>query len=238
MFADRAEVHEKRTGPRGAKRRSPWRLAGALTASALLAGAAQMAFPAGAAAGQGVVSGVRDHHPAWSATTTTSALGAATTTTLPEPYPKDLGPQIHDTCGGGAWDIAPGAPTSFHPDLNAAYLWQGAGGGWTLDVTHQDARDQKIFSGSITAISGTFTGVTSAGLGDDIVYVSTNKRTIYFRFVNFGLVDGLGFTTHCASGFVVKVRMGGQAVPPLHDFLGAGGYHPRAVPIRVTRAKS
>jgi hypothetical protein len=237
VLAEGAEAHDKRTGPRVAKRPSPWRLAGALTALAAMAGAVQVAFPAGAAAGQGVASRARDPRPIWVSATTSSVPGA-TTTTLGQPYPKNLGPQVPDNCGGGTWDIAPGTPISFHPELDAAYLWQGGGGGWTLDVTHTDARQQKVFSGSITAVSGTFVGVTSAGFGNDIVYLSADKRIIYFRFVNFGVVDGLGFTTHCTSGFVVKVLVGGRAVPPRHEFLGADGHHPQAVPVRVSRKKS
>ncbi|HET9059808.1 MAG TPA: hypothetical protein VFN61_07790, partial [Acidimicrobiales bacterium] len=230
MFAEGAEVHVKRTGLRAAKRTPSWRLAGAVAATVAVAGALQVALPAGAAAGQGVT--LRAHpRPEW--VTTTSSPPGATTTTVPTP--RDLGPEVPDSCRPGTWDIAPGTPSSFHTGTNAAYLWQGTAGGWTLDVTHADARSRAPFFGSITADSGTFVGVTSAGLGNDIVYLSADKRIIYFRFVNFGQLDGLGFTTHCTNSFVVRVRMGASAVPPRHEFLGADGYHPLSLPVKVSR---
>jgi hypothetical protein len=154
---------------------------------------------------------------------------------MPVPTPPAAAPE--DTCVPGTWQSAQGAPAAYLPGLNAAYLWHDADGGWALRVTHPSDRAKAVFSGSLSTTTGQFVQVAaSPGTGNDIVYLSADRRTVYFRFVNFGLLDGLDFATHCARALVLRVHLGAADLPPEHIFVGANGTHPPRDPFKVARS--
>jgi hypothetical protein len=172
--------------------------------------------------------------------TSTTTTAAAVTTTVPFPLPQPPPPVAEDTCVKGAW--APetlGRPTSFQAGSNGAYLWHDPDGGWALRVTHSGPRVRVVFSGSLYSASGQFIDVTTvASGGNDIVYETANKRTVYFRFVDDGWVDGLNFGTECAKAFTVNIHEGGKLESPSAVFLGSGLVNPLGNPFRVERGRA
>lgn len=193
---------------------------------------AVLSVPFGGATAAWAHSNYAGRHRAPHAPGVPAPLSAAT---MPAPSPPAPAPE--DTCVPGAWTSAQGAPPYYVAGDNAAYLWHDADGGWALRVTHAGARAKAVFSGALTATTGQFVYANAApGTGNDIVYLSANRRTVYFRFVNFGLLDGLDFATHCTRGIVVHLRLGPVNLPAGHIFVGASGAHPPADPFRVTRS--
>ena len=75
------------------------------------------------------------------------------------------------------------------------------------------------------------------GGGNDIVVVGAAKRTILFRFVNYGLVDGLDFATRCSKAFTVKLYIEGQLASTGSVHLGQGLGNPTSNPFKVERGR-
>jgi hypothetical protein len=138
----------------------------------------------------------------------------------------------------GAWPgVADGRPATLLAGSDGAYLWHDPDGGWALRVTHASLQDRVIFSGSLTT-SGKFLDVQLiGGGGNDIVVVGPAKRTILFRFVNYGLVDGLDFSTHCSRGFTVKLYIEGQLASTGSVHLGQSLGNPTSNPFTVERVR-
>ncbi len=214
--------HESREGPRRALRRG-----GAAAAVAVaLCSLPGVGAPAASAT---TTMFLRHRRPLATTTTTVPASG------LPVPAPPAPAPE--DTCVPGTWASAQGAPLAYVNGIDAAYLWHDADGGWALRVTHSGPRSKAVFSGSLTATTGQFVNVgASPGTGNDIVYLSADKRTVLFRFVNFGALDGLDFATHCTRAIVVHLRLGAANLGPAHVFVGTTGTHPPKDPFRVARS--
>jgi hypothetical protein len=120
---------------------------------------------------------------------------------------------------------------------DGAYLWHDPDGGWALRVTHASLQDRVIFSGSLTT-SGKFLDVQLiGGGGNDIVVVGPAKHTILFRFVNYGLVDGLDFATRCSRAFTVKLYVEGQPASTGSVHLGQSLSNPTSNPFTVERGR-
>lgn len=156
----------------------------------------------------------------------------ATQTTMPLPAPPPSAPL--DTCAKGTWmPQVLGAPSAFLLD-DGVYLWYDPDGGWALRVTHARPRERAVFSGSLYSATGQFTDVTTlGGGGNDIVYEAPNKHRIYFRFVNFSMLDGLNFGTECARGFSIGIHIGHHLVPRSAIHLGSAAVSPPSDPFRV-----
>jgi hypothetical protein len=232
-------------GPRPLAGRAGWRRnrnrgRGALLAALVISGTvtAGALGPTSAAAAE---SRFHFHHrrfpsPDAAVPTTGVPLPATTSaTTLPAPAAPPSAPA--DTCIKPGWAQAvQGAPTSFTAGSDGAYVWYDPDGGWALRFTHAGPQDRLIFAGSLSVTSGQFLDLTS--LSDqprDIVALSPNKRTIYFRFVDFGLLDGLNFATHCAKAFAVKIYEGGSLLPANAVHLGSSSANPPSDPFKVAR---
>ena len=170
-----------------------------------------------------------------SATTTVPSATTTVLTALPAPAAAPAAPA--DTCFKASWDPAvQGTPASFTTGVDGAYLWYDADGGWALRFTHASSQDNVIFAGSLSTASGQFIDVSPmSDQGTDIVALSLNKRTIYFRFVDFGVLDGLNFGTHCVRAFTVNIHAAGVLVPTSEVHLGASAAAPPGSPFRVTR---
>jgi len=182
--------------------------------------------------------------PAWAKSPrlpvpTTSAYGSTTTTTGDQTLlPSAPAPEASDTCVPGAWpSVAEGRPATFLAGSDGAYLWHDPDGGWALRVTHSGPQDRVIFSGSLTT-SGKFVDVQLiGGGGNDIVVVGPAKHTILFRFVNYGLVDGIDFGTRCSRAFTVKIYLEGQLASTGSVHLGQSIGNPTSNPFRIERGR-
>jgi hypothetical protein len=177
--------------------------------------------------------------PAWAKPrpiTTTTTAAVTTTTAGPSLVPTPPAPEAPDSCVTGSWpSAAEGRPAAFLAGSDGAYLWHDPDGGWALRVTHSGPHDRVIFSGSLTT-TGKFINVQRAGdEGNDIVEVGPAKHTIFFRFVNYGWVDGLDFGTRCAPAFTVKIYVEGQLASTGAVHLGQAAVNPTSNPFRIER---
>jgi hypothetical protein len=180
--------------------------------------------------------------PIETSTTTTTVPGVTTTTGtttaigLPLPSPPSAAPE--DTCVQGAWPQAvAGRPATFLAGGDGVYLWHDPDGGWALRATHSGPHDRVIIAGTLHT-DGKFTLVHRVrDEGNDIVALSANHRTILFRFVNYGSVDGLDFATRCSTGFSASFYIEGTLAPTGAVHLGANEVNPTSNPFDIERVQ-
>ena len=141
-----------------------------------------------------------------------------------------------DNCVGGYWpSVVQGRPSGFDAGDHGTYLWHDPDGGWALRVTHAGPHDRVVFSGTLQT-GGRFVDVRRVlDERNDIVAVSPNGHTIFFRFINFGWVDGLDFATHCSGGFTVSIDVNGRHSSPDGIHLGLNKATPTSNPFRIER---
>jgi hypothetical protein len=170
---------------------------------------------------------------AMAATPTAKAAG-----TLVMPLPTSPAPAPPDTCAQGVWpNTVAGRPAQFVAGDDAAYLWHDANGGWALRVTHAGPGDKVVFSGTLYT-SGQFVDVRPlSDKSTDIVVVGIGNHAIYFRFVDYGWVDGLDFATRCSQGFTTRIDINGVPAPTVGIRLGRKALPPSGNPFRISRAR-
>jgi hypothetical protein len=170
-------------------------------------------------------------------TSVTTLLTSTTTTTLGTmPIPTAPAPAPPDTCGKGLWPAQVQGRPQFFQVGDGVYLWDDPNGGWALRATHSGPQDTAVISGTLTT-GGKFIDVRRSEQGNDIVAVSANKRTILFRFVNYGWVDGFDFATRCAAGFSASFYIEGTLASATAIHLGATASNPPTNPFRVQRGR-
>jgi hypothetical protein len=136
-------------------------------------------------------------------------------------------------CTGGAWPLSVQGMPAVHAGSPAGDdLWHDATG-WHLRVTHVGTAGV-IFSGTIHANRKLH--VTGYRLeSHDTFKVSTDGLTVTYRFVNHGRLDGLNFTTECATRLAVGGRMNGALLPVRRIWIGRLGRHPLQNPFVILR---
>jgi hypothetical protein len=181
----------------------------------------------------------RARHPVFLTTTSTTSvvLTSTTTTVATMPAPAPPVPAPVDTCGKGIWPAeVQGRPLSYQVG-DGVYLWDDPDGGWAIRATHTGPDDNAVISGTLTT-TGKFVDVRRAKGVNDIVVLSGNKRTILFRFVDYGWVDGFDFATRCAEGFAASFYIGGNLASTTSIHLGAAATSPPADPFKVQRGRA
>ena len=136
-------------------------------------------------------------------------------------------------CSGGAWpDAVQGAPVLLAGSAAGDHLWHDATG-WHLRVTHPGTYAVG-FSGTIRANRPLRVTGHRLETGDTFT-VSADRLSVTYRFVNHGRVDGLDFTTACATRLGVSARMNGALLPVRRIWLGRAGRHPLQNPFVILR---
>lgn len=131
-----------------------------------------------------------------------------------------------------------GRPDGFDAGDDGAYMWHNPKGGWGLRVTHPvlpGKADHVVFSGSVTTAGRITHLVRVRNEKNDVVRVTNNGHTLQFRFVNYGGVDGVDFTTSCTPGLRVDARADGKAMPTPFIHLGDHDAHPGSDPFLIRR---
>lgn len=136
-------------------------------------------------------------------------------------------------CPGGAWPtFVQGAPAFRAGSPAGDYLWHDATG-WHLRVTHAST-SRVVFSGTIRANKPIH--VTAARLeAEDRFTVSADGLSVTYRFVNHGGLDGIDFTTECATRIGVAGRLNGSLLPVRRIWIGHAGRHPLQNPFVIYR---
>ena len=137
------------------------------------------------------------------------------------------------TCTGGAWPYAVQGMPAVHAGSAAGdYLWHDATG-WHLRVTHPGTYGLG-FSGTIRANKPLHVTGFALEPGDSFV-VSADKLSVTYRFKNYGRLDGLDFTTECATRLGVGARLSGILLPARRIWIGHAGRHPLGNPFAILR---
>jgi hypothetical protein len=137
-------------------------------------------------------------------------------------------------CTDGHWPATvQGVPTLWHAGAAAGdYLWHDATG-WHLRVTHRGT-GRVVFSGRIVS-SAPMTAAPVRLEAGDAFTLSADHRTLTYRFVNHGLVDGLNFRTDCARRIVIAGGMNGSKLGVGRFWIGRGNHHPLENPFVIAR---
>jgi hypothetical protein len=111
-------------------------------------------------------------------------------------------------CTNGQWPSAvQGRPTLFTAGASAGdYLWHDATG-WHVRVTHP-GHGRVVFTGTIVA-SAPLDATPVKLEKQDVVTLGADRKTITYRLVNYGAIDGFDFTTRCARQVAFGGRMNG-----------------------------
>ncbi len=155
---------------------------------------------------------------------TFAAEPAATPTSTPAPTTCEL-----------HWPAAfQGKPTTLHAGARAGdYIWHDKNG-WHLRVTHK-GHGKVVFTGTI--VSSTPMTVTPARLEkSDSWTLSADKKTLTYKFNNYGYIDGLNFTTACANHLSIRGSVSGHKLALGRIVIGLHNRHPlsnRFVVVRV-----
>jgi hypothetical protein len=136
-------------------------------------------------------------------------------------------------CTGGRWPArVQGAPSVHAGSAAGDYLWHDATG-WHLRVTHVGTSTVG-FSGTIRANKPLHVRGYKLETEDKFT-VSADGLSVSYRFVNHGGLDGLDFTTECATRLGVTARMNGALLPARRIWVGRYGHHPLGNPFAILR---
>jgi hypothetical protein len=136
-------------------------------------------------------------------------------------------------CTGGAWPLSVQGMPAVHAGSAAGdYIWHDSTG-WHLRVTHASTT-AFVFSGTIRANRPLRVTGYRLETGDKFT-VSADHLSVTYRFVNHGRLDGLNFTTECATRLAFGGRMNGAALPVRRIWIGHAGRHPLQNPFVILR---
>lgn len=125
----------------------------------------------------------------------------------------------------------PGMPAGA---ASGARVWHD-GTGWHVRFTHPGTGPQ-VFTGAIHSPQP----ITVRGHrleGQDTVRTRDRGRTVTFRLVNHGAVDGFDFTDRCAVNTSFVIYRDGYRLAPNDVYLGVHGVHPTSNPFLVQRRR-
>jgi hypothetical protein len=136
-------------------------------------------------------------------------------------------------CTGGAWPWSvQGAPAFGAGSAAGERLWHSPTG-WHLRVTHPGTY-LAGFSGTIRANKPLHVTGYRLETGDAFT-VSADGLSVSYRFKNYGALDGIDFTTECATRLGVSARMNGALLPARRIWVGHTGRHPLGNPFVILR---
>jgi len=145
--------------------------------------------------------------------------------TAPAPSPSS-------TCGPLP-SYVDGRPAHLHMRGAAGdYLWHDTSG-WHLRVTHA-TKSRMVFRGVITA-SGPMTFQRARDESHDQVTLLNGGKTLVFRFVNHGGIDGVDFTDDCAATLKLAFAVNGHRLGRNHIYIGAHSARPAHDPFVISR---
>ena len=127
-----------------------------------------------------------------------------------------------------------GRPAHLHARAATGdYLWHDSNG-WHLRVTHP-TRQRMVFRGVISATAPiSFQPVRDEKR--DKVTLSADHKTLVFRFVNYGGIDGVDFTDSCASTTKFALALDGHRLGRNHIYIGANSARPLHDPFAISRS--
>jgi ABC-type transport system substrate-binding protein len=138
------------------------------------------------------------------------------------------------SCGEERWPASvQGQPATFFAGARAGdYIWHNATG-WHLRFTHPGTA-RVVFSGTIVSNAALTVAPYRLEAGDTFA-LSADKKTLTYRFLNHGRIDGLDVRTACATRLWFRGSMAGVKLPTGRIWLGHAGRHPLQNPFVILR---
>jgi hypothetical protein len=128
-------------------------------------------------------------------------------------------------CSETHWPVSvQGVPTTLKAGgATGDYLWHDSNG-WHLRVTHPGSA-KVTFTGRI--VSGTPISFKAVRLEKgDTITLSADKKTLTYKFYNYGHIDGIDFKTACAQRLGISASVNGHKLSTSRIWLGRHGRHP------------
>lgn len=170
-----------------------------------------------------------------------SALAATGGTTAPPTTgsPSGSAPKAAACDTDAHWPgYVQGRPDGFDAHDDGVYMWHNPKGGWAIRVSHPvlpGRANRVVFTGTVTTAGRIDHVVRARDEKNDVVKVTNNGHTLAFRFVNYGWVDGVDFTTTCTPGLRVGLRVDGSSLPTKFIHLGDKKVNPGSDPFLIRR---
>ena len=129
------------------------------------------------------------------------------------------------TCSETHWPASvQGVPSTLKAGARAGdYLWHSSTG-WHLRVTHPGTA-KVVFTGRIVS-SAPMTFTPWRLEKGDTITLSADKKTLTYKFNNYGRIDGIDFKTACAQRLTISAAINGRKLSPSRIWLGHYGRHP------------
>jgi len=167
----------------------------------------------------------------------TAAAAVTAGLTLLSPATASAAPAFRAETTPASCGVLP-AEVKGAPHLKAGSPAQDAiyhdGRGWHLRVTKERSA-RLVFSGTITS-SAPIRYERRRLERNDRVLLSSDRRTLSFRFTNVGYIDGIDFRTACAQSLTFSLQAGNSQAPLNRIGLGRSGAHPTSNPFTVSRS--
>lgn len=131
-----------------------------------------------------------------------------------------------------------GKPDAFDAGDNGVYLWHNPSGGWGLRVSHPQLpgkANRVVFTGTVVSKGKIGNVVKVRDEKGDVVKVGPKGHTLRFRFVDYGGVDGVDFTTTCTPGLAVSLKADKSTLSPQYIHLGDKKVNPGSDPFAIRR---
>jgi hypothetical protein len=167
------------------------------------------------------------------------ALAAPTSSASTTGSPSSSAPKATACDTDAHWPrYVQGKPDGFDAHDDGVYVWHNPKGGWAIRVTHPvlpGKANQVVFTATITTAGQIGHVVRVRDEKNDVVKVTNNGHTLTFRFVNYGWVDGVDFTSGCTPGLRVDLKADGSSMPTRFIHLGDKKVNPGSDPFLIRR---
>ena len=138
------------------------------------------------------------------------------------------------TCSETHWPVSvQGVPLTLKAGARAGdYIWHSSTG-WHLRVTHPGSA-KVTFTGRIVSSAPMTFKPVRLEKGDTIT-LSADKKTLTYKFYNYGKIDGIDFKTACAQRLRFSASINGRKLATSRILLGHYGRHPLENPFVVLK---
>ncbi len=137
-------------------------------------------------------------------------------------------------CSETHWPVSvQGVPLTLKAGARAGdYIWHSSTG-WHLRVTHPGSA-KVTFTGRIVS-SAPMTFKPARLEKGDTITLSADKKTLTYKFYNYGKIDGIDFKTACAQRLRFSASINGNKLATSRIMLGTHGRHPLENPFVVIK---
>jgi hypothetical protein len=132
-------------------------------------------------------------------------------------------------------NVVMGSPNVQPGQALGVYLWHGSNG-YSLRATHP-GHGKVVIAGRLSASNG-FSHITKVRFERaDYLRLSSDRKTMVFRFTNYGYIDGINFAANCSKLMRVKIRINDVVASPRQIKLGKRRANPTSNPFTIERSR-